>query len=808
MQVSQLNEASLLDSSSTFEDSGYDTCTTRIDDNDSIEGAGLWAAGQVSVFDAEAPSPSANEEPAALDVEASIPAVTDQPEDVDTEDSPPPVADPPDVSMAEALMQSVASFEDASEANDDEHDIFLKRLSSRRWPLGICTMPRLNSKNGTSKLHPRSSLSFSVGPNGQRSSGSLRSPDRFLASVDSQDSSVQKFRVNKDPQQLSPSEKLIRDDSASLDAFSPRRNFTTPNPPVATMNRGNLPPSLALSCFDEILPPAMANVKYVIAWPGLNQISLGSVWAVGGLAPLSVGVSDGRGGLTGSGTNAPLYTTSFSSATSKEEEDREKHEGRLAKALDLDRAQRIHDFVDHSISPPSADPQRRGHSEIGTKTTWRGTEWVTSGSQAILDAPNLRDDFYCSVLAYSHTSHTLAVGLGSLLYAWSEMQGVHLLNSGSNNGTWLTSIAFSSTQGCKCILAYGRSDGTLNLMSLYDRALPRFEVQQPCPIACLTWRPTVTLRPSRSPHTPGQLVKTEDLVVGDEVGNVYYYAVEWPDAWEVDRNGWTGVMTLLARISVHTQQICGLAWSQDGSLLATGGNDNLCCLFEAYKLSMPQEGDQQTDEVVTGLDSVQRTISIPGNNRIKSVLMGAEKHRWVHGAAVKAIAFCPWRDGLIATGGGSNDKCIHFFHAVSGACLATISVAAQVTSLIWSTTRREICATFGYAQPEHPYRIAVFSWPECKQVAAIPWEGEHRALYAIPYPGGPNDTHNASEGGSSLTRTGQEGCIVVAASDESVKFHEVWSAGQKATAGGEGLLGGSDILEGLEGIDKEGEVIR
>ncbi|OBT58554.1 hypothetical protein VE04_02233 [Pseudogymnoascus sp. 24MN13] len=816
MQVSQLNEVSLLDSSSTFEDSGYDTCTTRIDDGHSIEGVGLWAAEQLSVFDAEAPSPSANEEPEALDVEASAPAATEQSEVVDTEDPLPPVADPPNVPMPEALIQSVASFEDASEA-DDEHEVFLKRLSSRRWPLGICTMPRLNSKHVTSKLHPRPSLSFSVGPNGKRSSGSLRSPDRFLASVDSQDSSVQKFRVNKDPQQLSPSEKLIRDDSASLDAFSPRRNFTTPNPPVAAMNRGNLPPVRpGGKAPDPIMKPQLIHSepstlmfrRDSTASNGERQISLGSVWAVGGLAPLSVGVSDGRGGLTGSGTNAPLYTTSFSSATSKEEEDREKHEGRLAKALDLDRAQRIHDFVDHSISPPRADPQRRGYSEIGTKTTWRGTEWVSSGSQAILDAPNLRDDFYCSVLAYSHTSHTLAVGLGSLLYAWSEIQGVHLLNSGSNNGTWLTSIAFSSTQGCKCILAYGRSDGTLNLMSLYDRALPRFEVQQPCPIACLTWRPTVTLRPSRSPHTPGQLVKTEDLVVGDEVGNVYYYAVEWPDAWEVDRNGWTGVMTLLARISVHTQQICGLAWSHDGSLLATGGNDNLCCLFEAYKLSIPQEGDQQTDELVTGLDSVQRTISIPGNNRIKSVLLGAEKHRWVHGAAVKAIAFCPWRDGLIATGGGSNDKCIHFFHAVSGACLATISVAAQVTSLIWSTTRREICATFGYAQPEHPYRIAVFSWPECKQVAAIPWEGEHRALYAIPYPGGPNDTHNASEGGSSLTRTAQEGCIVVVASDESVKFHEVWSAGQKATAGGEGLLGGSDILEGLEGIDKEGEVIR
>jgi len=93
-------------------------------------------------------------------------------------------------------------------------------------------------------------------------------------------------------------------------------------------------------------------------------------------------------------------------------------------------------------------------------------------------------------------------------------------------------------------------------------------------------------------------------------------------------------------------------------------------------------------------------------------------------------------------------------------------------------------------------------------VAAIPWEGEHRALYAIPYPGGPNESRSSHERGSTMNRTAKEGCIVVAASDESVKFHEVWSADRKATVGGEGLLGGSDILEGLEGIDKEGEIIR
>jgi hypothetical protein len=49
---------------------------------------------------------------------------------------------------------------------------------------------------------------------------------------------------------------------------------------------------------------------------------------------------------------------------------------------------------------------------------------------------------------------------------------------------------------------------------------------------------------------------------------------------------------------------------------------------------------------------------------------------------------------------------------------------------------------------------------------------------------------------------------VVASSDKTVKFHEVWANERKAAIGGAGSLGGSDILECLEGIDKEGEVIR
>jgi hypothetical protein len=76
-------------------------------------------------------------------------------------------------------------------------------------------------------------------------------------------------------------------------------------------------------------------------------------------------------------------------------------------------------------------------------------------------------------------------------------------------------------------------------------------------------------------------------------------------------------------------------------------------------------------------------------------------------------------------------------------------------------------------------------------------------LYAIPYPGGPIDRQ-----GLGGRRTAKEGCIVVASSDKSVKFHEVWADEKKIAVGGTGVLGGSDILEDLEGINKEGDIIR
>lgn len=72
------------------------------------------------------------------------------------------------------------------------------------------------------------------------------------------------------------------------------------------------------------------------------------------------------------------------------------------------------------------------------------------------------------------------------------------------------------------------------------------------------------------------------------------------------------------------------------------------------------------------------------------------------------------------------------------------------------------------------------------------------------------DLLNAAGGGKRKGRKCEsEGCIVVAASDETVRFHEVWSESKRGVLRWRGVLGGSDILEGLEGIDSDGrELIR
>ncbi|ORY18753.1 hypothetical protein BCR34DRAFT_472948 [Clohesyomyces aquaticus] len=697
-----------------------------------------------------------------------------------------------------------------------DHELHSSPSKSTVLPRGsqLARLSPLPLRTSSSPLRPGQWTSRGLLPPPR---STIRTPDRFIPARRSLNTNRESFELAKATDRLTTDERFTCNSAtATADPFSRRlRRSGRLNAELRTLRETH---SVITGRANLSRRGGNLSLRRSSFSIGGRQVSAGAIWNVGGSSPVSdtvVGVPNGRGGILGSGTNAPLYTSMFLSSSDPEAE-LEAYERRLALALDVDQTARVlgNNSPPRSSAIPSpviAGTPRVVQDYISPKKhVWKDNAWIKEGSTLLLDAPQLRDDYYCSLLAYSHTSQCLAVGLGNFVHLWSERKGVDTpvsLNALSNEANaevqHVTSLAFSSIQGGQAILAVGRADGRLDLWSPFDPE-PRFQSKQPRSISCVSFRPTVVRRPSLRDRA--MIVPTEELLVGDESGQVYFYSVEWPNPTEAALFGWNGALTLLVRMTMHTQQICGLAWCSDGELFATGGNDNACYLLETKKVLQGQAETESSNPINVRYDPTGETMwSIPADRGpVLPIEAGREKHRWELNAAVKAIAFCPWQRGLVAIGGGSNDRCIHFYHTVSGACLATIDCAAQVTSLIWSTTRREIAATFGFAQPEHPFRVAVFAWPSCEQIVAIPWYDENRALFAIPYPGGPNTGKDKGEDGVWRGRTMEEGCVVVAASDSAIRFHEIWTEEKKNMGRGAGVLGGSEILENLHGIEKDG----
>eukprot|EP00727_Mastigamoeba_balamuthi_P008722 m51a1_g4472 WD40 repeat-containing protein (484) ;mRNA; r:245877-247712 len=177
-----------------------------------------------------------------------------------------------------------------------------------------------------------------------------------------------------------------------------------------------------------------------------------------------------------------------------------------------------------------------------------------------------------------------------------------------------------------------------------------------------------------------------------------------------------------AQLLEHTQEVCGLEWSPNGMQLASGANDNLLKIWE------PQYGT------------------------------GASKFTFDHHcAAVKALAWCPWQQGLLASGGGTADRCIKFWNTQTGACINSVDTRSQVTSLQWSTNYRELISAHGYSQNQ----LIVWKYPTMDKVCELTGH-EGRILHTSRSPDG--------------------SVVVSAAADETLRFWSVWPARNAAAA--------------------------
>jgi hypothetical protein len=106
-----------------------------------------------------------------------------------------------------------------------------------------------------------------------------------------------------------------------------------------------------------------------------RQLSAGGIWNVGGPFAASdtvAGVSDGRGGVLGSGTNAPLFTSSFFDRADPEAE-LETYERRLALALEINQSDRV---LQHLPMPEHRNCKQHTSRTPYPHHVWRDSAWT------------------------------------------------------------------------------------------------------------------------------------------------------------------------------------------------------------------------------------------------------------------------------------------------------------------------------------------------------------------------------------------------------------------------------------------------
>jgi len=86
---------------------------------------------------------------------------------------------------------------------------------------------------------------------------------------------------------------------------------------------------------------------------------------------------------------------------------------------------------------------------------------------------------------------------------------------------------------------------------------------------------------------------------------------------------------VVRELCAHKQEVCGLKWSFDEKMLASGGNDNKLFVWDATHGSGNSGGNAITEPLCSFTD---------------------------HTAAVKAVAWSPHQHGLLASGGGTADR--------------------------------------------------------------------------------------------------------------------------------------------------------
>ncbi|XP_019862428.1 PREDICTED: anaphase-promoting complex subunit cdc20-like [Amphimedon queenslandica] len=255
---------------------------------------------------------------------------------------------------------------------------------------------------------------------------------------------------------------------------------------------------------------------------------------------------------------------------------------------------------------------------------FEATRKIETKAEKVLDAPGIVNDFYLNVLDWSR-KNVVAVGLSEKVYLWnSETQEVEQVEGIGYDDVIVTSLSWADKGR---FLAIGLDSGRIQLYDYDIKKKIRTLCAHASRVICLDWHLHLLASGSKDGEIQVNDVRLKECVI---------YKL------------------------YHKMAICSLHWSPNGSVLASGSNDNTVCLWNP-------------------------SVS----NRPIHVLNE-------HTAAVKAMAWCPWKPLILATGGGSNDKTIKLWDTALGQCIKAKCAESTVTGITWSVTHQELITSHGF----------------------------------------------------------------------------------------------------------------
>eukprot|EP00928_Gymnodinium_smaydae_P045524 TRINITY_DN30341_c0_g1_i1.p1 TRINITY_DN30341_c0_g1~~TRINITY_DN30341_c0_g1_i1.p1 ORF type:complete len:463 (-),score=57.82 TRINITY_DN30341_c0_g1_i1:259-1581(-) len=281
--------------------------------------------------------------------------------------------------------------------------------------------------------------------------------------------------------------------------------------------------------------------------------------------------------------------------------------------------------------------QKPGHNELkvlysvnkdgAARQRNRSGRVVPQNALKVLDAPGLIDDFYGHPIDWSATN-VVAVALSETVFLFDAASGRTEKLLDLPNGAAVTTLRWT---GEGLHLSVGTTNGEVQIWDSMAQRQLRSLRGHGGRIGALAWHEHMLSSASADAE-----VHHHDVRIREH---------------------------LTARMSgAHEDLICGLDYSSSG-VLASGGNDNTVCIWDAAATATP--------------------------------LHTLTEHR----AAVKALKWCPWQRNVLATGGGSADRQVCLWNASSGRLLMSADAESQVTGIAWSGPQeRELVTSHGYSR--------------------------------------------------------------------------------------------------------------